>query len=381
MTLNKTAPFFTVLFSWILLGERVSWRQFGHLLLAFAGAALVMKPGFRGGGTFAAAMALTGGLGAGLAYVCVHQLGRMKVNGAFIVLFFSAFSCVASLPLTAIDFRPMTMAQVLILVGAGAGAALGQFGVTALRLRVLFAGPRRAFSRRLCGDPHRGVRHEPERKFMKTIKCALLAAVAMAAPCIHAEESSPVMLSLLNPVQWPSSQCDVGGFRLSLLYGQCDGFAGLDIGLVGCATGDFRGLAVGGANIVSRRLVGLQFGLVNWNSNGDESSTRRSIGVQYGLLNYADSLFGLQDGWLNVSTGDMSGVQWGFLNCACDVSGVQCGALVVFGVNVAVETVSGCQVGIVNYAGRMESGLQIGIVNVIARNGFFPVLPILNGGF
>ena len=26
MTLNKTAPFFTVLFSWIFLGERVSWR-------------------------------------------------------------------------------------------------------------------------------------------------------------------------------------------------------------------------------------------------------------------------------------------------------------------------------------------------------------------
>ena len=193
---------------------------------------------------------------------------------------------------------------------------------------------------------------------MKTIKCALLAAVAMAAPCIHAEESSPVMLSLLNPVQWPSSQCDVGGFRLSLLYGQCDGFAGLDVG-----------------------LVGLQAGLVNWNSNGDESSARRSVGVQYGLLNYADSLLGLQDGWLNVSTGDMSGVQWGFLNCSCDVSGVQCGALVVFGVNVAVGTVSGCQVGIVNYAGRMESGLQIGIVNVIARNGFLPVLPILNGGF
>lgn len=131
MTLNKTAPFFTVLFSWIFLGERVSWRQFGHLLLAFAGAALVMKPGFRGGGTFAAAMALTGGLSAGLAYVCVHQLGRMKVNAALIVLFFSAFSCLASLPLTAVDFRPMTFAQVLILLGAGAGAALGQFGVTA----------------------------------------------------------------------------------------------------------------------------------------------------------------------------------------------------------------------------------------------------------
>ena len=218
-----------------------------------------------------------------------------------------------------------------------------------------------------------------KRKSSSILAAALLAVAATPFTC--AAESSPVMLSLLNPVQWPSSQSDVGGFRLSLLYGQCDDFAGLDIGLVGCATGDFNGLSIGGVNIVSRRLVGLQVGLVNWNSNGDVSSARRSIGVQYGLLNYVDSLLGLQDGWLNVSTGDMSGVQWGFLNCACDVSGVQCGALVVFGVNVAVGTVSGCQVGIVNYAGRMESGLQIGIVNVIARNGFLPVLPILNGGF
>ena len=61
--------------------------------------------------------------------------------------------------------------------------------------------------------------------------------------------------------------------------------------------------------------------------------------------------------------------------------GVQCGALLVAGVNIASGSVSGCQIGIVNYAGRMESGLQIGIVNVIARGGFFPVLPILNGSF
>ena len=216
---------------------------------------------------------------------------------------------------------------------------------------------------------------------MKTIQCAILSAVAMAAFFVRADESLPVMVSFLNPVQWPSAQSDVGGFRLSLLYGQCDDFAGLDIGLAGCATGDFNGLSIGGVNIVSRRLVGLQLGLVNWNSNGDESSARRSVGVQYGLLNYADSFLGLQDGWLNVSTGDMSGVQWGFLNCARDVSGVQCGSIVVFGVNVAVGTVRGCQIGIVNYAGRMESGLQIGVLNVIARNGLIPVLPILNGSF
>jgi len=219
---------------------------------------------------------------------------------------------------------------------------------------------------------------------MKLRSSSMLAAALLAVaatPFTCAAESSPVMLSLFNPVQWPSSESDVSGFRLSLLYGQCDDFAGLDIGLVGCAAGDFNGLSIGGANIVSRRLVGLQVGLVNWNTNGDESSARRSIGVQYGLLNYADSFLGLQDAWINISSRNMSGLQWGFLNCATDVHGLQCGALFVLGVNVASGSVSGCQIGIVNYANRMESGLQIGLVNVISSGGFLPVFPIINGGF
>ena len=139
MTLNRTAPFFTVFFSWILLSERVTRRQLACLVLAFSGALLVMKPLFGAGHSFATVAALVGGLGAGLAYVCVHQLGRMKVNGALIVLFFSAFSCVASLPFAWATYRPMTLAQIAILLGAGAGAALGQFGVTAA---YRFAEPR-----------------------------------------------------------------------------------------------------------------------------------------------------------------------------------------------------------------------------------------------
>ncbi len=131
MTLNKTAPFFTVVFAGLFLGEKVSRRQLSCLLAAFAGAALVMKPGCRMEGSFASACALVGGLGAGLAYVCVRELGRMKVAGAQIVLFFSAFSCLASLPFMAFDLRPMTAAQVVVMLGAGAGAAIGQFGVTA----------------------------------------------------------------------------------------------------------------------------------------------------------------------------------------------------------------------------------------------------------
>ncbi len=131
MTLNKTAPFFTVFFSWLFLRERAGLRQVIALIAAFAGAMLVMKPGFAGEATFATFCALAGGLGAGLAYTCVRELGLLKVEGSFIVLFFSAFSTLGSLPFFIGHPAPMTAAQVLILLGAGVGAAIGQFGVTA----------------------------------------------------------------------------------------------------------------------------------------------------------------------------------------------------------------------------------------------------------
>ncbi len=139
MTLNKTAPFFTVLFSWLFLRERASARRLLSLAAAFAGAMLVMKPGFQGEATFATLCALGGGLGAGIAYTCVRELGILKVEGSFIVLFFSAFSTFASLPFLSDGFDPMTPAQVLIMLGAGLGAAVGQFGVTAA---YRFAPPR-----------------------------------------------------------------------------------------------------------------------------------------------------------------------------------------------------------------------------------------------
>ncbi len=131
MTLNKTAPFFTVLFSWLFLRERTDARRFLCLILAFAGVLLVMKPGLQGAATGATLCALGGGLGAGIAYTCVRELGLLKVEGSFIVLFFSAFSTLASLPFMLGGIDPMTPAQIVIMLGAGLAAAVGQFGITA----------------------------------------------------------------------------------------------------------------------------------------------------------------------------------------------------------------------------------------------------------
>lgn len=138
-TLNKTAPFFTVLFTWLFLGEKATRRQVLPLLLAFVGVVLIAKPGFAGAAAFPLAMGLLGGVCAGGAYACVRGLRRQEADPALIILFFSAFSCLASVPFMIAGFDPMTGQQVLILLGAGASAALGQFGIT---LAYGFAAPR-----------------------------------------------------------------------------------------------------------------------------------------------------------------------------------------------------------------------------------------------
>lgn len=206
-------------------------------------------------------------------------------------------------------------------------------------------------------------------------------ATIFALSSVWAADETPVMVSLITPVQAPYRSYDVTGFRLSLIYGECQDFAGFDLGVVNNTRGDFAGFAVGGVNIANERLYGVQCGLVNWNGNDDAEKGRRSVGVQFGVVNYADAFYGLQDGYVNVSGGMIQGVQCGLVNCANDVFGVQCGCYLVLGVNVAYGVLNGCQIGILNYAHSVDSGCQIGIVNIIANGGWFPVLPILNGGF
>ena len=62
-------------------------------------------------------------------------------------------------------------------------------------------------------------------------KCMSL--VCLMAACALFADTTPVMVSLVTPVQVPSHRYDVTGLRLSLIYGDCQGFAGLDLGIVG----------------------------------------------------------------------------------------------------------------------------------------------------
>ena len=139
LMLNKLAPFFSVVFCWLLMGERLRLRQGACLALAMVGAALVVKPLGAWGALFPALCGLAGGMSAGGAYACVHAIVRRGVDTRVVVLFFSVFSTVASVPFIVCDYAPMTWAQTAALLAAGAMATLGQFGVTAA---YRFAEPR-----------------------------------------------------------------------------------------------------------------------------------------------------------------------------------------------------------------------------------------------
>ena len=208
-----------------------------------------------------------------------------------------------------------------------------------------------------------------------SVVCLMMAGVLFA-------DTTPVMVSLVTPVQAPSRDYDVTGFRLSLIYGECQEFTGLDIGIVDHTRKDFTGIAIGGANIAGDRLYGGQIGIFNWSRNGATDWGRRSAGAQLGLLNHAETFIGLQEGFVNIANGTFTGLQEGFLNRAYDVYGLQWGFYIpLLGVNLASGSLRGCQIGLVNYANRVEGGLQIGFVNVIRQNGWAPFLPIVNGHF
>ena len=94
------------------------------------GSLFVIKPTFANANLFPSLIGLLGGLSAGIAYTMVRILGQRGENKSVIILFFSGFSCLVTLPYLLFSYVPMTLSQFLCLMGAGISAAGGQFGIT-----------------------------------------------------------------------------------------------------------------------------------------------------------------------------------------------------------------------------------------------------------
>lgn len=128
--LNKVSPFFAIIFSFFIIKEKPKVWQYLLVAGAFLGAVFVIKPSFNNAQFLPSLIGFIGGASAGMAYTFVRKLGTLNEDSAYIVFFFSAFSTIFLAVPTAITYKPMTISQVFILLGAGFSAALGQIFIT-----------------------------------------------------------------------------------------------------------------------------------------------------------------------------------------------------------------------------------------------------------
>lgn len=128
--LNKLSPFVVLICSYIFLKEKLNGMQIMSIIIAFIGSLFIIRPGFDISASIPALIGLLGAITAGGAYTTVRYLGLRGERGPFIVFFFSAFSCLAVLPYIILNYEPMSLHQLLMLMCAGLAASGGQFGVT-----------------------------------------------------------------------------------------------------------------------------------------------------------------------------------------------------------------------------------------------------------
>ena len=127
--LNKLSPFFAIIMSVFLLKEKANKVEWLSVAIAFIGAIFVIKPSFQITSVYGL-IGLLGGLGAGVAYTFVRKLGKQGERGPVIVMCFSTFSCLVTVPFLIMNYVPMSSEQWIFLLLAGAAATGGQLSIT-----------------------------------------------------------------------------------------------------------------------------------------------------------------------------------------------------------------------------------------------------------
>lgn len=126
--LNKLSPFFVIIFSALFLNEKINFKQFLAIIVAFIGTLFIIKPSFNLD-MIPAIMGVLGAVFAAGAYTCLRFLGG-KENHYTIVFYFSLFSLIVIFPFMMSVYVPMNSEQLFYLLMAGVFASIGQFGIT-----------------------------------------------------------------------------------------------------------------------------------------------------------------------------------------------------------------------------------------------------------
>ncbi|MEG1849836.1 MAG: DMT family transporter, partial [Oscillospiraceae bacterium] len=126
--LSKMSPFFVTLLAAVFLHERIGRAQIPALLIAFAGAFFVANPKLNSD-SFPLIMAGMASVVSGVTYTILRYLGG-RVHPMTVVMHFSTFSMLASLPFVLVHFVMPTPYEAVMMLLIGVFGSMGQVLVT-----------------------------------------------------------------------------------------------------------------------------------------------------------------------------------------------------------------------------------------------------------
>ena len=191
---------------------------------------------------------------------------------------------------------------------------------------------------------------------MLTRKIGLLCLIIFLSltSAAFAEKTSPLQLSVWNPVQLVNAQNSVAGLRFNLLYTDNLDSSGLTLSMGWAKTSrNMSGITLGPVNWTDGLSYGFNAGILNYGGS-------RRVGLDIAAVNIVKgNATGLQMGVANWNYGYFHGAQIGVVNYTTeDFVGLDLGA-----VNITKGNFSGFEAGIVNYVGGVAAGFQLGVFN------------------
>lgn len=127
-TLMKLSPFLITLWAAIFLKEKITKVQIPALIIAFSGAALVANPAFNSN-MFPLFMAFLCAVFSSGSYTLLAYF-KNKVNGMTIIMHFSTFCCIATIPFMMRNFVMPDAKEFILLLLIGILGGLGQITLT-----------------------------------------------------------------------------------------------------------------------------------------------------------------------------------------------------------------------------------------------------------
>jgi drug/metabolite transporter (DMT)-like permease len=131
ITLNYTSPLFLAVFLPFMLHEKPKKILYLALMISFIGVVLLLKPSLASKDLFAGMMGLCSGIGAGLAYLHVKQLGNLHEPDWRTVFYFTFVSTIGAAIWMLFDrFSAIAWQDLSVLIGLGASATIAQLALT-----------------------------------------------------------------------------------------------------------------------------------------------------------------------------------------------------------------------------------------------------------